>query len=114
MRFSDWSSDVCSSDLIEIEGARLRASLLDLESGEEVAVRAASGSLMPIAALPGGDWIGYHYSSTQPTDPVLIALTGAGPPARQSVVEGQSVQARVELVDRGLINKKKKNKKGKK
>lgn len=65
--------------LIEIESARLRASLLDLESGEEMPVRAGSGSLMPIAALPGGDWIGYHYGSTQPTDLVRITLNGAGP-----------------------------------
>jgi dipeptidyl aminopeptidase/acylaminoacyl peptidase len=73
------SDDGCAVMLIEIEGARLRASLLDLESGEEVPVRAASGSLMPIAALPGGDWIGYHYSANQPTDLVRIALGGQGP-----------------------------------
>src|SRR3546814_8928654 len=30
MRISDWSSDVCSSDLVEAEGARAMAHALDL------------------------------------------------------------------------------------
>jgi dipeptidyl aminopeptidase/acylaminoacyl peptidase len=64
--------------LIEIEGARLHATLLDLRSGEETPVRAAAGSLMPIAGLPDGDWIGYHYSSTQPGELVRIALSPHG------------------------------------
>src|SRR3546814_21021028 len=64
LRISDWSSDVCSSDL----------------SGEEIPVRADIGSLMPIAGLPGGDWVGYHYSSTQPGELVRIALSPHGAP----------------------------------
>ena len=65
--------------LIEVENARLRASLLDLASGEETPVRAASGSLIPIAGLPGGDWIGYHYGSTQPADLVRFTPRADGP-----------------------------------
>jgi dipeptidyl aminopeptidase/acylaminoacyl peptidase len=65
--------------LIEVEKARLRASLLDLASGEETPVRAASGSLIPIAGLPGGDWIGYHYGSTQPADLVRFTPREDGP-----------------------------------
>lgn len=64
--------------LIEIEAGRLRAALLHLESGEEIPVRAETGSLMPIAGLPGGDWVGYHYGSTLPGDVVRIALSGQG------------------------------------
>lgn len=65
--------------LIEIEKARLRASLLDLGTGRETPVRAASGSLMPIASLPGGDWVGYHYSATQPSDLVRFTPRADGP-----------------------------------
>lgn len=73
------SADGASVMLVEIEAARLRASLLDLETGEEIPVRAASGSLMPIAGLPGGDWVGYHYSATQPSDLVRFTPQRGGP-----------------------------------
>lgn len=54
--------------LIEIRAGRVYAALLDLHSGEETPIRAPSGTLMPSHALPGGDWVGFHYSATQPTD----------------------------------------------
>lgn len=65
--------------LIEIRNARVRASLLDLSTGEETVVRASSGNLMPVAALPGGDWVGLHYSSRQPTDVVRLTPRADGP-----------------------------------
>ncbi len=65
--------------LIEIRKARVTAALLDMARGEETPVRAPSGSLMPIQALPGGDWVGYHYSATQPTDIVRFTPRRDGP-----------------------------------
>lgn len=73
------SADGKSVMLIEIERARLRASLLDLDSGEEIPVRAETGSLMPVAGLPDGDWVGYHYCSTQPSELVRFTPRGDGP-----------------------------------
>src|SRR3546814_20176451 len=85
MRISDWSSDVCSSDLVEPEawprGLRFREPCLTQEilkfgKGREIAVLQA----------------GLHASDKR-TD-------------RKSVVSGKSVSVRVDLGGRRIIKKK--------
>src|SRR3546814_15239520 len=102
MRISDWSSDVCSSDLREWQSRRDR--LADVPSAE-----------------PGLD---LHDRAQQPdrapeTDQLQRAAAAlprpgadhANPPGdRQSVVQGKTVSVRVNLGGRRIINKQKRQK----
>jgi pimeloyl-ACP methyl ester carboxylesterase/Tol biopolymer transport system component len=54
--------------VIEIEQARLRASLLDVETGEETRLPGIPGNLSPRRPVGNGEWIGRYYSATQPDD----------------------------------------------
>jgi len=54
--------------LIEFERARVRASFLDLNTGEETRLPAISGSLIPLAPVGRGAWVGKYYHSQQPED----------------------------------------------
>lgn len=69
--------------LVEIEDARLRACWLDLATRSETPIAAQSGTLMPLAPLPGGDWIGLAYSSTQPHELVRFSVAARGRDARR-------------------------------
>src|SRR3546814_17237468 len=99
MRISDWSSDVCSSDLPAAEAAAPQIDMPPLE--DAVSVEASVVKTEPAKA---------------PVDPdaatlaatLLIALGGHAPGAadRKSVVEGKSVSVRVALGGRRIINKK--------
>src|SRR3546814_18061896 len=107
MRISDWSSDVCSSDLLEqlVEGGPLDIALgaaaqLRLQRGVEV--RARGFALHPALRI-------------QPRQLVAVALVAIVADAvdhahrdRKSVVMGKSGSVRVDLGGRRLINKKKK------
>src|SRR3546814_17188248 len=90
MRISDWSSDVCSSDLVWPAQAAGIAKLRDNSSF--------------VLCTPTG--------SGKTTVATLGAVQGlfADPPVggidRQSVVSGKSVSVRVDLGGRRLINKK--------
>ncbi|MDD3827384.1 MAG: prolyl oligopeptidase family serine peptidase [Anaerolineae bacterium] len=70
--------------LVEARGARLRASLLDVESGRETPLPDVPGSLLPLApAGPPGrggrqEWVAEAYSSRQPADLVRVAPDGDG------------------------------------
>src|SRR3546814_19444509 len=87
MRISDWSSDVCSSDLAEEgEAAPARAGILD---------RARRGDLAHMAARQG------HARRD-----ARAARRRLGRD-RKSVVEGKSVSVRVDLGGRRSIKKKK-------
>src|SRR3546814_12336900 len=101
MRISDWSSDVCSSDLVG--GSVMLAvppALLDvlrLTAGAEVGLAVDNGRLVvepkarpryTMAELLASS----DYSQTQPD--------------RKSVVEGKSVSVRVDLGGRRIIKKK--------
>src|SRR3546814_11699093 len=104
MRISDWSSDVCSSDL----SARLRAS------------RSATSYLRPIAAMNagsigdgslrtvGGGPIRSDPCASGPFRAARESLSGASPSVRdrKSVVSGKSVSVRVDLGGRRIIQKK--------
>ena len=52
----------------EVERARVRTTLLDAESGAEKRPPAVAGSMIPLAPVNGGRWIGLHYSARHPVD----------------------------------------------
>src|SRR3546814_17529627 len=105
MRISDWSSDVCSSDLLDNVAARL---LLDWD---------ASDSLRFSFNLNGwrdqNDPTAPQYTKAVPQNPPGSAGPGGVvpanlpafiyPPERQSVVSGKSVAVRVDLGGRRII-----------
>ncbi len=62
----------------EVERARIRATLLDPESGAEKRPSSASGSLIPLAPADGENWVGLHYSARHPLDLVRFDPTGTG------------------------------------
>ncbi|HEY4690592.1 MAG TPA: prolyl oligopeptidase family serine peptidase [Anaerolineae bacterium] len=65
--------------IIEIRGARLRASLLDVESGQEIRLPEIAGNLRPLAPIAGGVWAGQYYSSRQPADIVRFSPADPNP-----------------------------------
>src|SRR3546814_17426052 len=103
MRISDWSSDVCSSDVLRHdEGAAVRQQYLqrqeradegdDRGAGERAEYRAVAAEDRPAADDDGGDGV------------ELAQLTGLRD--RKSVVSGKSVSVRVALGGRRIIQKK--------
>src|SRR3546814_18939270 len=88
MRISDWSSDVCSSDLL----ARPRAAVDD-----------------HLARLYGVDLL--HPGESRRADLLYVPAPGGGGSAldrgrdRKSVVKGKSVSVRVDLGGRRIIKK---------
>src|SRR3546814_11395811 len=99
MRISDWSSDVCSSDLEALRDAFGQDHGVDRPLGH-------GGDLMPVVEgirRIDGDCIGVGSAIT--AGRVLEQFTHGG---RESVVEGKSVSVRVDLGGRGLIKKKNK------
>src|SRR3546814_20292737 len=93
MRISDWSSDVCSSDLLQRAGDR-----------EDLLVE-------------HGDFLDRHSLALQPAQEGFGDCHQVDAAAQQllqdrkSVVEGKSVSVRVDLGGRRIIKKKKKKKK---
>src|SRR3546814_14325012 len=110
MRISDWSSDVCSSDLIDPPGAdpadprfldhrnqRFLDHLAGLKEARKIGPSTQLGDFQVQRAYPG----------IQRT--VAIAVAPGRALDRKSVVSGKSVSVRVDLGGRGIIKKKKKN-----
>src|SRR3546814_14006877 len=120
MRISDWSSDVCSSDLIgiEVHSGRPRISAELPETGERF-----EGILPPVVAAPAfairkpavavftlDDYSGNGIMSRLQAavlrkavaDRANILIAGD----RKSVVSGKSVSVRVDLGGRRIIKKK--------
>src|SRR3546814_16334711 len=108
MRISDWSSDVCSSDLAEEVG--------DGRMEVDAAVRLAAVQVerdREDGQLGGDEQVQQHFAPAE-----LEQATGEEIPGRskhrktdsrdrKSVVEGKSVSVRVGLGVRGTIKKKK-------
>src|SRR3546814_12973819 len=90
MRISDWSSDVCSSDLPV--GRR--------RFGDDRNIRGLVTAIGEIDA--GSTWSSCNASSAPAMTKVPTTERGAD---RQSVVQGKSVSVRVDLGGRRLIKK---------
>ncbi len=65
--------------IVEAKDARVSASLLDVDTGEETRLPVIPGNLVPLAPAGGGDWIGLYYSSRQPKDLVRFSLADVRP-----------------------------------
>src|SRR3546814_18926778 len=114
MRISDWSSDVCSSDLLIMANQEALAALLTREQGKPLAE--ARGEIAYAANFI--EWFAEEakrvYGDVLPSHAgdkrIVVLKQPIGVVAavdRQSVVWGQRVSGRVDLGGRGIINKKK-------
>src|SRR3546814_17861972 len=112
MRISDWSSDVCSSDLDAAPALRprIRAATwignrrwnLLFDSGETLALpeEDAARALVKFAELDGADrLLGKGFLRFDMRDPTKLV-------ERKNGVEGKSGAVRVDLGGRGLLQKK--------
>src|SRR3546814_14346488 len=124
MRISDWSSDVCSSDLAEkdkIAGAaklkeRLDAARLELDQAQRGGDLARAGELsygtIPQLQKQLADAEGATKGAMlreEVTDDDIAAVVSRWPGIpvdRKSVVEGKSVAGRVDLGGRRFLKKK--------
>lgn len=70
--------------VVEVQGARSRASLLDIATGEETPLPELPGELLPLQQV-GDAWIGVYSSATQPTDVVRFELDHLRPDAFESL-----------------------------
>src|SRR3546814_11731470 len=104
MRISDWSSDVCSSDLT---GVKLAVAVAAMLLAFVALVALANGLLGGI-----GGWFGQPDLSFQQLlgwlfAPVMFLIGIPWSEDRKSVVEGKCVSGRVDLGGRGFIKIKK-------
>src|SRR3546814_10520928 len=86
MRISDWSSDVCSSDLPVPDVAHVEQNFSAISEGQ------AAITLRRLERAPACDWIAIELHTTVD---------------RKSVVKGTSVSVRVDPGGRRIIKKKK-------
>src|SRR3546814_19366304 len=88
MRISDWSSDVCSSDLVPVDAAvagDLRQACRHVDEG--VPVAAAGFEQQPPAARVFGQAVGKHAAGGTGTDDDVVVgglrgVAGVGPPSK--------------------------------
>src|SRR3546814_11723172 len=102
MRISDWSSDVCSSDLERkiphgLLRGRQRPGRLAFVGGQELARHRALDAAALLGLIPGVRQHAHRARQAEQAD-------------RKSVVEGQSESVRVDLGGRRIIKKKIKQK----
>src|SRR3546814_13361402 len=100
MRISDWSSDVCSSDL---NARRIQA--LQAEHGSFAAWIAANHP------LPKADWVKlfkktFRFTGGEIVGEFLMSIGYLPGTDRKSVVSGKGVSVRVALGGRRIIKKK--------
>src|SRR3546814_16499301 len=117
MRISDWSSDVCSSDLVQPRGAG-GAFCAALQGKLAAVVRGITHCMLRVLS-PSAARASVFVSSCDGSvdgsaSPSAAAVSGllasSASVARKSVVEGQRVSVRVDLGGRGILKKKKKTK----
>src|SRR3546814_17810393 len=104
MRISDWSSDVCSSDLIRVTASYTRG--LEPVTGDRVQLQQVIVNLL-INAFQAVE-------SQEVANRKILLATGIEEDNsvyldRKSVVEGKSVSVRVDLGVRGIIKNKRNN-----
>jgi dipeptidyl aminopeptidase/acylaminoacyl peptidase len=64
--------------VVEVERSRVRATLLDPETGTDERPSVAAGSAIPLSPTDGEMWVGLHYDAQHPADLVLFDPTEAG------------------------------------
>src|SRR3546814_13309810 len=99
MRISDWSSDVCSSDLQGMRGMR---PLLLRDIAQELAMHESTVSRATRQKFVQTPWGVFEIKR-------FFGTALATQEDRKSVVEGKSVSVRVDLGGRRSINKKNKH-----
>src|SRR3546814_20898917 len=117
MRISDWSSDVCSSDLLHFTPALLEAIAVAGIRCETLTLHVGAGTFLPVKADDTDDHVMHaEWGRIEPdTAARLNALRVAGgrvlavgPTSlrdRQSVGEGKRVSVRVDIAGRRYIKK---------
>src|SRR3546814_18337947 len=106
MRISDWSSDVCSSDLIGNRGRQIYKGGVNVPIGDHAAARIFGGWGKFDGTIKNertGNYIGGYDGNYAYGINVLVEPTED----RKSVVLGKSVAVRVDLCGRRIIKKKK-------
>src|SRR3546814_15979388 len=101
MRISDWSSDVCSSDLV-VAGGRL-TKMLSFQGLKRVPIEeAAAGDIVAIAGLADATVADTICATefpapleSQPNDPPTLAMTLSVNDSPQAVREGDNVTSRM-------------------
>jgi dienelactone hydrolase/Tol biopolymer transport system component len=86
--------------VMEIEQARVRASLLDMQSATETALLHARGNLVPLAQTENGAWICTYYDALHPVDLVRYDAED-GEPASFTGLPGRTVIGAERLVAAG-------------
>jgi dipeptidyl aminopeptidase/acylaminoacyl peptidase len=64
--------------VVEVERSRVRATLLDPETGTEERPSVAAGNAIPLSPTDGENWVGLYYDARHPVDLVLFDPTEAG------------------------------------
>ena len=80
--------------VIDVQQARLRASLITPETGRETSLPEVRGNLIPLAPIGNGEWVGQFYSSRQPADLVRFRF---GDPRPETFVSLTRVWDRTKL-----------------
>jgi len=65
--------------ILEFKKAKLRASILDLDTMNETFLPDTKGDLVPIGSITSEDWIGAYYSSTHPIDLIKFNMHNVVP-----------------------------------
>lgn len=60
--------------VLEYQKARVRSTIINLTTMEEIVLPRIKGSLIPIGPVSGEEWVGLYYSSTQPDEIVRFNL----------------------------------------
>src|SRR3546814_17218102 len=104
MRISDWSSDVCSSDLFEMRSAPVVGGV-NVQKGNGEIIRMRRGASISDFADKIESLTGYTVQ-TGTLVTILLNLGELETAERKSVVKGQSEQVRVDIGVSRLIKKK--------
>src|SRR3546814_12474808 len=114
MRISDWSSDVCSSDLVDEIGDEIALDLLRIDEmrhaellGDRLARRVEVDADDHVGAGDAGALDDVETDAAEPEDDDVVARLHLGGIDRKSVVEGNGVSVRVVLGGGRQIKKKK-------
>src|SRR5215217_6050230 len=79
--------------VVGAEQARVRASLVDVESGVETDLRHDRGNLVPLAQAEDGHWTCVYYDATHPVDLVRYGADGGEPASLTGSPERASIFA---------------------